>query len=491
VAAGSLLVSLGCSSGTDTGAPSSTVGVSGSELGERVRPEGPSAALQELTGGSGPFVAAAGGPDLDEADYVEEEFVASGVATSYRDPELRGDGRWSFEPDDEAPFRTRVLVRRPADADRSSGVVLLEWLNVSSGLDANPDWTVLEEEILREGHTWVGVSAQRTGVEGGPVLVTAPGAEALAGKGLVALDPERYGELEHPGDGYSFDIFTQVARAARAGGPLTGGEPPELLLAVGESQSAIALTTYHNGVQPLSDAFDGFFVHSRAAVALPLVGPGESADLAGSIGGEVVRFRDDLDVPVMNLQAEGDVVGVLGSAAARQNDTERFRLWEVAGTAHADAHLLGPLAGSADCGVAINDGPLHVVAKAALHHLVGWARDGTEPPRFDRLELTDGTPPAIARDADGIAVGGVRTPATDVPVVALSGDPGPSPDLFCLLLGSTVPLPPERLQERYGSSTAYRARFDEALEAAVRSGAVLPADRDAMAAYADPSRIPG
>ena len=241
---------------------------------------------------------------------------------------------------------------------------------MSGGVDANPEWASLEEEILRRGHTWVGVSAQLIGVEGGPVLVSAPGAESVAGTGLVGIDPERYGTLEHPGDGYAFDIFSQVARAVRDDGPL---------LAAGESQSALALVTYHNGVQPLGGVFDGFFVHSRAGVALPLVGAGEYADLAGSIGDEPARLRDDLDVPVLVLQAEGDVTGVLDSVSARQDDSDTVRTWEVAGTAHADAHLLGPIAASVDCGAPINDGPLHLVAKAALRAArgLGPLRRGT------------------------------------------------------------------------------------------------------------------
>ena len=113
--------------------------------------------------------------------------------------------------------------------------------------------------------------------------VSGPGTDA-AGKGLKAIDPARYGSLEHPGDGFSFDIFTQVARAVRAGRGL-GGLQPQRLIAAGESQSAFALVTYYNGVQPLTHAFDGFFVHSRGAVGLPLVGPGKYADIAGAISG--------------------------------------------------------------------------------------------------------------------------------------------------------------------------------------------------------------
>ena len=79
-----------------------------------------------------------------------------------------------------------------------------------------------------------------------------------------------------------------------------------------------------------------------ASVSLPLVEPGEFADLAGSLGGATPIFRTDIEEPVIELQAEGDVTGVLASLLVRQPDSETFRLWEVAGTAHADAHLVVP-----------------------------------------------------------------------------------------------------------------------------------------------------
>ena len=60
------------------------------------------------------------------------------------------------------------------------------------------------------------------------MAVAVPGTEeAGAGKGLRAIDPERYGDLHHPGDAYAYDIYTQVARALRDPGavdPLDGLE---------------------------------------------------------------------------------------------------------------------------------------------------------------------------------------------------------------------------------------------------------------------------
>jgi hypothetical protein len=456
-------------------------------------PAGPAADLsEEIIGANPPFVAASSPARTEGSGYVEHEYVASGEATSYvASRALTEDGRWSFETADAAPYRTRILVRRPAAPGDFSGTVVIEWLNVSAGLDADPGYANLEEELLRQGHAWVGVSAQLIGVEGGPVLVTAPAAAGLAGKGLKALDPERYASLGHPGDGYSFDIFTQVARAVAAGGPAMGELQPQRVIAAGESQSALALTTYHNGVQPLTDVFDGFLLLSRASVALPLVGPGEHADLGGSIGTPPARFRTDLDVPVLDLQSEGDLTSVLASAEVRQADDDHLRLWEVAGTAHADAHLLGPIADTVDCGVPVNDGPLHLVAKAALRQLDEWVRTGEAPPGAPRVALIEGDVPEIRRDGDGIALGGIRTPPVDVPVDVLSGEPGPDPALFCLLLGSTTPLPDDRIAELYPSRADYEQRYESAADEVIATGFVLEEDRDALLAFSDPSRIAG
>ncbi len=460
----------------------------------RVRPEGPVADVsEELTGGNGPFIGASTGIAAPDG-YVDHEYVAAGTATAYTATgTLTNDGKWSLEPGTNASYRTRVVVRRPSSAAHASGTVLVEWLNVSGGVDANPDYSSLEEEIVRQGHTWVGVSAQLIGVEGGPVLVSVnvAGAADLAGKGLKKIDPARYGSLQHPGDGYSFDIYTQVARALLQGGDILGGTKPKALIAVGESQSAFALTTYYDGVQPLTGAFDGFFVHSRGGPSLPLVMPGASADLAGSIGSATHPiFRDDLDAPVLDIQTEGDLVGLLNSSVVRQPDSELFRLWEVTGTAHADAHLVGPLADTIDCGVPINDGPMHLVAKAAFRGLEAWVREGTLPVVAPRIEMTeDGGSAAIERDADGIALGGIRTPPVDVPVEALSGAPGPSSDVICLLLGSAKPFTAARLGELYPSRGDYQQRYQTATDRTIRSGFVLDPDRDALLAFAKPSKI--
>jgi hypothetical protein len=484
-----LLGAAACSSSKSKGAPLVTAATTTTQP----RPAGPAADMStELTGGQGVFMGEITAPDLHGDGYVQREYAASGTATSYKPTgPLAHDGRWTFQPDTNAPYRTRVLVRAPADPSKFSGTVVAEWLNVSGGVDANPEWTSTSEEIVRAGHVWVGVSAQRIGVEGGPTLVQVhgvAGAEAQ-GKGLKKIDPARYGTLEHPGDAYSFDIFTQVARAVRAGAGLAGLRP-ERLIAAGESQSAFALVTYYNGVQPLTRAFDGFFVHSRGAGGLPLVAGNKPADIAGAIGSASTIFRTDQAAPVLDIQTETDITSLLNSYAARQPDNTRFRLWEVPGTAHADAHLLGAGASAVNCGVPINNGPMHIVAKAALHALTTWLATGQAPPHAPRIDVEPGATPQIVRNADGIARGGIRTPPVDVPVATLSGVPGPNPSTICLLLGSTKPFSDARLVQLYPSRTVYLQRFATDADATIRAGFALQADRAALLGFAEPARIP-
>ena len=436
--------------------------------------------------------------DLAANGYVAEEFLASGTACGYElDGEVRHDGRWTARPADTAEYRTRIVVRRPADPGRFSGTLLLEWLNVSSGFDADADWGYLHEEILRAGHAYAAVSVQALGVMGGHSLLGFPGEFP----GLRQSDPDRYGSLVHPGDKYAFDIFSQIGRAlgGRAGpgggrepggGSVPGGgrEPVEVLgglapsrvLALGESQSGYFLTSYINAVQSSSPVFDGFFVHSRGAGAALLSGGG--LDLENVTVG--VRIRDDTAVPVLMIQAEGDLAPPLASALARQPDSERFRLWEVAGTAHADAYLIGEAAALLGCDWRINEGPHRYVAQAALHALHRWACGEAPPASAAWIELTSQDPPAIARDAHGIALGGVRTPLVDVPVAVLSGEGPPGAAGPGWLVGSTVPFPGQALRELYGDEAGYLDAYTRSLDAAIEAGFLLPAHREQLLAQA-------
>src|SRR6266576_1072252 len=144
IVAGMLLavVASACSSGSSSKHVATTrpIPVSSTTTAP-ARPAGPAADLsKEITGGGAPFIGEAAPPNLKKDGYVEHEYVASGTATSYKAADkLARDGRWSFTPDTKASYRTRILVRRPANAADFSGTVVVEWNNVSAGIDADAD----------------------------------------------------------------------------------------------------------------------------------------------------------------------------------------------------------------------------------------------------------------------------------------------------------------------------------------------------------------
>ena len=392
---------------------------------------------------------------------------------------------------------------RPADPKRFNGTVAVEWLNVTGGLDAGPDWTYSHRELLRSGFAYVGVSAQKVGVEGGQSL-------GGAGMPLKKASPARYGSLVHPGDQYAFDIFSQAGQAVREGHVL-GSLKPSRILATGESQSAVFLTTYVDAIDPLARVYDGFFIHSRFGGA---PAP-EQASMRGgpnARGPRGVKLRADLRVPVMTLITETDLIGsqLSGFWTARQADTDKLRIWEVPGAAHVDNYMF--FIGGFDDGAApigkiaalwapndqlfgakmahpINAAPQHhYVAMAALVQLDRWVRTGRPPPKAPRMEITlpekAGEAPKLVLDDQGNTKGGIRTPWVDAPTERLSGF-GNTGGPFGFLVGTTAPFDAAKLKALYpGGRDDYLKRFDAALARSVKAGFILSADQAEIRALA-------
>ena len=439
---------------------------------------------------------------ISELGYEEVEYLIEGTARSYAlAGERTSDGRWSTTPDREAPYVSRIVVRRPLDPARYSGTVVVEWNNVSGGVDVGPDWILLHRHLVAEGHVWVGVTAQKAGIDGGGLM---------DGFHLKLLAPDRYDVLDHPGDRWSFDIFSQVGRLLRsgAGSPL-GHLEVDHLIAAGESQSAAFLVTYINGIDPDVQVYDGFFVHGRPGVPAQLDGvfipSRERLKLRGvALDGRPERIRDDCRVPVLVLQSETDVT-LLGGERAEQPDGDHLRQWEIAGAAHADTYVL--VAGQDDAGqltpgrlaellqpttellagnteLPVNAGPQqHYVGQAALAGLVEWVAGGPPPPSAPRLEVHADLK-GFAADGDGNALGGLRTPWVDVPTARLSGLGQPGEDMS-FLFGTTVLFDRETLAGRYpGGAPDYLARFTTSVDGCIGAGYLLEQDREEILALA-------
>src|SRR4029079_3066334 len=159
------------------------------------------------------------------------------------------------------------------------------------------------------------------------------------------------------------------------------------MLAVGESQSAFAMTTDIHGVQPRTQEVDGCVVHSRGGSAMPLGAPGRAIDVAGSIGGQPTKIRTDGVAPVIVVETETDILGILNAYPARQRDSARFRWWEVAGTAHADKYQVGAQSDALGCPDPVNDGPSRFAVRTSLRDLDRWVRTGAAPPRSPRFAI--------------------------------------------------------------------------------------------------------
>jgi hypothetical protein len=409
----------------------------------------------------------AGAPsrDLAAAGYTCEEFLLEGTTVAYRHGELAGSytgGRWEAEEYGEADYRTRILVVRPTRDDAFNGTVLLNWQNVSAGFELG---SASDDEFYR-GYAWVGVSAQEIGLYGSPWGAGVRGRSA--GRGLIDTDPDRYGELSHPGDAGSFEIFGQAAlavgtqRAGEGSDPL-GGLAVRRVVALGGSQSAMRLVSYFNGVHARHRTIDG-------AVLTVWEGRAPRLDDGPVSTGRRTVLRDDLDVPVVIVNSEFEATV---DAGVGLDDRDRLRIWEVTGTPHGNRRRVLPPSESGWQANPLSHAP---VQRAAIRGMHDWLAAGRPVPSQPRIARSgDGTGPLL-RDELGNAVGGIRLPELAAPIGAYRGmsQRTGQPALF----GGYQAFTAQIVADLYGGPEGYLDRWDTAVTALVADGALLQVDAE-------------
>jgi hypothetical protein len=431
--------------------------------------------------------------NLSKVGYEKAQFFVSGTAHSYVPAQpLTSDGKWAVAAGASAPYKTRIAVYRPINPKRFNGTVVVEWLNVSGGTDDSPDWTLSHNELIRDGFAWVGVSAQQVGVNS-----------------AKTTDPAEYSSLSHPGDSFSYDIFSQAGQTVRKdSSEILGGLRPHTLIAAGESQSAGRLMTYIDAIQPISHVYQGFLVHSQFGTGAPL----SQAPQTNNAAPTPTTIRSDIGVPVLEFETETDVDNSNLTDRLHYGNPKWFRLWEVAGSSHYDYYglAIGPndtgngegavknLAamqnptrtpvGGFNCAVPINTGGTHWALDAAIYWLKRWIVTGTPPPRAPLLETTHVSPVVYKVDANGNVIGGVRTPQVDAPIAAL-GSQGNSGG-FCVLFGSTVPYSAAHLASLYKTHGQFVAAWARAVRSDRADGFLLPADAAELLHSAVVSDVP-
>jgi hypothetical protein len=419
--------------------------------------------------------------DLEKAGYEEQEFFISGTATRYNPNPTVDQQKQSATPIGTMPYTTRIVVRRPVKPSRSAGVAIVDWQNVTAGHDIDTEWGTSADYFVRHGWTWIGASVQRVGVNGGT-------SGATAGLGLKQWNPQRYTSLDVTNDGavtddsQSFDIYTQIADLAKDrsnNNPLADLDISRVY-AGGASQSGRFLGVYYNTVQPLRHAYDGFLL---------------------AIGDSSLPPRDGVGTKAMRVFTENDIIRGAGVPSRTAPDSSTLRTWQIAGASHVPAYATGTDPsdfratlggirdrefGASDPRNCTNPGPSTVtswtVFHAAYDALDKWASKGIAPRTAQPLALVDAGPPAnLARDANGIAIGGIRLPDVDVPVGLNNGINSPASldnplDAFCVLYGTHRDFTQAQLDALYYSDEDYRRQVTDVVRRLEGQHFLLPED---------------
>ncbi|HEX9461279.1 MAG TPA: alpha/beta hydrolase domain-containing protein [Alphaproteobacteria bacterium] len=392
--------------------------------------------------------------NLAKFGYVEEEFFFEGTANRYNTPTLTTGSVL----DSGHPYKTRMIVRRPMFSGQFNGTVLVEWVNVTSGYNFDAMWELSYDHLMREGYAYVGVSAQRVGVQQPPY-------------GLTAWSPVRYGTLDVTAggtitnDALSYDIFSQASQAIRnpVGVDPLGGLKAKRIIAGGVSQSEGRLVTYYNSIHPLAGAYDAFFLHL-------------------GLGG---KLRQDIPTKLFKVNTENDVL-LLGEAAARQPDSDTLHTWEIAGASHVGYDLMQfrlqlvtrdalAIPNTTACTKpALSHVPTEQVMNAVYGHLVRWMDQGVTPPTAPRIELSSVTPATAVRNSFGNALGGIQLAELAVPTATDTGlNTGP---VFCILYGSHEPFDAATLAALYPNHGKYVSQVDRVTAENLEDGYIVPFD---------------
>jgi len=374
--------------------------------------------------------------DLRRYGYLEQEYLVSGQADVYSWPELA-----TLTVLASGPYTTRILIRRPADPARFSGNVRVEPLNPTSGHDLDAEWEIAHDGFMRGGDAYVGITVS-------PDTITA----------LKKFDPARYAPLAmtsplpsvrrcapYPGSttthnetGLAWDIISQVGRLLKTDSPANPLRElhPRTSDLTGWSQSGSYDLTYldaiarHVALPDGKPIYDGYLPGAGSYGATPI---NQCAPLPAP-GDPRARYNPPPGVPVIVISSPTDFY----TAASYDRRTDRpadsdtprrrIRLYEIGGGCHlpgdqgryfpdpAEVSRAG-FAPENRIAYPLSSFPLHEVIDAAFADLDSWIIRDIAPPHASRLTAANPHiwPVEAMLDHYGNPVGGVRTPAVDVP----------------------------------------------------------------------------
>jgi hypothetical protein len=389
------------------------------------------------------------GDDMAHFKYEAKEYLVSGMANGQ-------------------PYKTRIVIRKPSDNQRFSGLVLAESMHPS-------------------GNAWMFHFTHRYSMSEGHIALDILTSTHVP---FVESNEARYKDLQVL-PGQANDILAQVGALMRSPQSPVAGLPLRKMILAGTSASAGVLVNYlpaHMVYRQadLKPIYDGFLPTSTGAT---------------------IRA---VDVPMIQVPTMTEVMS--GTATARQDGDapgDQFRVYEFAGMAHIDsrdaaAYYPNP------CKLPISRFPMAAYMSVALHHLWQWVDKGTVPPRADRILVdrnvtNDGS--VMALDEHGNPRGGIRNPYVDVPVkkygvrnegavppitnahpfVAVRGEA--AQNQLCGLAGYEQDLPSTQLKKLYTDKKDYVAKVERSVDALTKQGWSLPVYRDVILADAQKAAL--
>jgi hypothetical protein len=352
------------------------------------------------------------------------------------------------------PYTTRLVIRKPADNARYTGIVVAEAMHPIGGAHAFEYNSVY---LMSSGHATAEIATS--------------GIQIFQG-----FNAERYKDVKFT-NAQSNEILAQVGALVRsASGPMAG-LPVRKMVLWGTSASSGILTRYLPAhavwrTPEMTRIYDGFMPTSNGSQINPV------------------------DVPIIQVPTNHEFERV---ATAQQDGDEpgkQFRVYEFPALSHLDARN-NPRFKDADCQYPRSRFPGEAYMSVALNHLIQWVDKGTVPPYADRVLMdfnvrNDGS--LVALDEAGNPKGGIRNPYVDVPVfkytmrnpgaAAAPQGPGMSPAQLCGLSAWVTPIPADKLKAKYGSKANYVKQFEARLTEAEKAGWSLPVYHDLLLADA-------
>ncbi len=372
------------------------------------------------------------GRDVNFYKYNTDEYFVSGTANG-------------------KPYKTRLVIRRPADNAKFSGLVLAEAMHPAGNAHGFEYTSVY---LMSSGHIAAEILTQTNAVP-------------------LGFNKGRYADLTLSND-QTNEILAQVGALVRSTkGPLAGLAVRKMVL-FGTSASSFILTTYLPAhlvyrTPEMTKIYDGFMPTSNGSVIMPV------------------------DVPLIQVPTQHEYENS-GTITQRQDGDaagDQYRDYEFAGMGHLDArHNLKRLPASA-CVNPLSQYPLEAYMSVALYHLFRWVDQGIVPPKADRIwsdrnRANDGS--LMALDSHGNAQGGIRNPYLDFPTAKYTARNTAAPvngnAQLCGLSVYTTAIPKAELKKMYGSKANYVKKVDARLKELEKEGWSLPVYHDLIVADA-------